>query len=172
MPIVTPDFNPGWSKKDHPIVIVSWKDAKAYCDWAYLDLPTEAEWEYACRGGLAFKEYPWGNEFDRSKLRCSEIFAGDSGGTSAVGAYPANGYGLHDMMGNVMQWCSDFYSAYAPKETDNPQGPTSGKRQRVVRGGSWHGYHQVGFRCAYRYKANPTDIATLFGFRCVYRGHR
>ena len=164
-------FNAGWGKKDHPIVNVSWNDAKGYCAWAGVDLPTEAEWEYGARGGLSGKAYPWGDVFDRRKLRCSDKEFGDSGGTSSVGSYPANGYGLYDMAGNVWQWCSDWYGAnyYKSSPTRNPQGSASGTG-RVLRGGSWNYFTPDNFLCALRYGNIPDLRNGSDGFRVVFRG--
>ena len=163
-----PYFNKGWSKLDHPIVNVSWADAKRYCAWAGVRLPTEAEWEYAARGGLKGKKYPWGDEFDGSK--CANLVSPNGlSGTVSVGSYAANGYGLHDMSGNVWEWCSDWYSVYNPSDTNNPHGSTSGA-VRVLRGGSWDDATPDNFRCAYRYFNYPDIRYDDFGFRVVSRG--
>ena len=170
-----PDFNANWRNKNHPMVNVSWEEAMAYCKWLSkktgksYDLPTEAEWEYASRGGLEGKKYPWGDDFDRSLLRCSENKAGDSGGTIAVGSYPANGYGLHDMSGNVWEWCKDWYGEdyYKSSPSANPQGPTTGD-SRVLRGGGWFLNYPDIFRCAVRYGVIPAGRINDFGFRPVF----
>jgi len=163
-------FNSNWSKADHPIVNVSWKDAQAYCDWAGMHLPTEAEWEKAARGTDG-RLYAWGNEWDANKCQCSKMVFGDSGGTSAVGSYPsgASAYGLLDMAGNVDEWCSDWYDRNYMKTGPgiNPTGPTSGG-SRVVRGGSWDIYSPYGFRSASRDYVGPNDARDgYFGFRCA-----
>ena len=148
-----PDFNRNWSKEDHPIVNVSWHDATAYCAWAGVELPTEAQWEKAARGTDG-RQYPWGDEWDARKCQCSKKTYGDAGGTSAVGHYPANDYGLYDMAGNVWEWCADWYE--------------EGK-SRALRGGSWYYYRPSDFRCAYRYWGDPGGRNVLRGFRCVAR---
>lgn len=184
-----PDFNPNWSKKDHPIVNVSYNDALAYCKWASGDnpgsvrLPTEAEWEKAARGGQTGLKYPWGNEFDAGKLWCSKHTEDDAGGTTAVGSFAPNGYGLYDMAGNVWQWCSDWFDAAfysSPLATKlNPDNQTFGeKKARVLRGGSWGDTNPVIFRCAGRvYDAPdlhnaPAGRGNHFGFRCVSASSR
>ncbi len=169
-------FNPNWSKGDHPIVNVDWAGAKAYCDWVSkevgvaCDLPTEAEWECAARGGLKEKVFPWGDVFDKTKLHRSKERRGDAGGTAPVGTHPANGYGLYDMAGNVWEWCNDWYAEkYNPNDTDNPKGPPKGQ-YHVLRGGSWEYVFPGAFRCAARSTLNlPDQSLDAVGFRVVFR---
>ncbi|MBC8141815.1 MAG: SUMF1/EgtB/PvdO family nonheme iron enzyme [Armatimonadetes bacterium] len=151
-------FNPGWSKRDHPIVNVSWNDAKAYCDWAGMKLPTEEQWEKAARGTQG-NLYPWGNDFDRSKLWCSKLSPGDAGGTTRAGAFVsgASPYGVLDMAGNAWQWCEDWYD--------------SSDKERVLRGASWFYEDAVVFRASFRGRYSPSDRGLyVSGFRAVSPG--
>jgi formylglycine-generating enzyme required for sulfatase activity len=154
---------PSWNGENHPVVNVTWDDANAYCEWAGERLPTEAEWEYAARGGLEGKKYPWGDSFDSSKANRD----GKEDGyeyTSPVGSFPANGYGLHDMAGNAREWCRDWYGDYSPGSGSNPQGPASGD-MRVLRGGSWDDIPKT-LRVSCR-DGNYPDSRSDIGFRCA-----
>ena len=113
-----PEFNRGREKEDHPIVNVSWEDAKAYCEWAGGRLPTEAEWEYAARGEKEGLKYPWGDEISEEHAN----YGRNVGGTSVVGSYPANDFGLYDMAGNVWEWVADGYDQnyYSKSPKKNP----------------------------------------------------
>lgn len=162
------DFNDGWSKKSHPIVKVTWDEARSYCEWAGGRLPTEAEWEYAARGGRDGLKYPWGNERSHDEANYWR-----SGGrdvwknTAPVGSFAANGFGLYDMAGNVYEWIADWYDGeyYQHSPTANPSGPSSG-RQRVVRGGAGF-INPAVLRISTRLE-NPPDARRLgVGFRCV-----
>jgi len=155
----------GWID-DHPVVNVNWRDAVDYCAWAGLMLPTEAEWEYAAKGGQNV-EYPWGDEFDESKLVNS--VGGNNLQTAPVIRRDhvfVNRFGLVDMAGNVWQWCADRSGAYSSEDTVNPIGPTSG-RSRILRGGS--GWRQV-FRSSFRDWVGPRYMDIHGGFRCVSLG--
>jgi formylglycine-generating enzyme len=173
MPDAPKDFNQDWSKKDHPMVNVSWHDAQKFAEWATkvakitLLLPSEAQWEKAARG-VDGREYPWGNDWDSSKCCCGE---NSNGGTASVGSYPSGAneqYGLLDMAGNVWEWCLDWYGAdwYKNPESfkNDPSGPMKGST-RVLRGGSWWSHAPIVFRCACRYEIAPADWHDLWGFR-------
>lgn len=175
-------------RMDHPVVHVSWLDAQAYCKWAGKQLPTEAQWEYAARAGKDGKFYPWGNERNPDGEWKQNIWQGtfpieDTGDdgfktTAPVGTFEANGYGLHDMSGNVWEWCADFYQPeyYAVSPQKNPPGPDSsfdpqepGIIKRVQRGGSFMCSDQycVGYRVSARMKGEEDTGAFHTGFRCV-----
>ena len=158
----------GW-KDDHPIVNVNWEDADAYCRWVGGYLPSEAQWEKAARGGDG-RKYPWGNEWDNSRLQCSKKKYADAKSTAPVGSFlgGASPYGALDMAGNVWEWCADWYEEDYPKSAPNknPTGPAQGSR-RVLRGGSWYFIIPDFFRAAYRNWLFPTGRYILVGFRCA-----
>jgi formylglycine-generating enzyme required for sulfatase activity len=173
---------------DQPVVQVSWEEASAYATWLSgksnkkLSLPTEAQWEYAARGGTTAARY-WGdspdsacgyanvhdqtskrvNKFDWEMHNCDDGYAG----TAPVGSFRPNAYGLYDMLGNVWEWCSDWYAKdyYASSPRNNPQGASSGSG-RVIRGGSW-GSLPRGVRSALRYGDEPGYRHSILGFRLV-----
>ncbi len=182
---------------DHPVVHVAYADAAAYADWAGKALPSEAEWEFAARGGLAGEEFCWGSDFTPEGKHMANTWQGefpwqntyDDGyeWTAPVGSFPPNGYGLHDMAGNVWEWTSDFYQEHGKIDSpcctlDNPRGARQedsyDRRQpeiviprRVMKGGS--------YLCAPNYcrryrpaarMAQPIDTSTChLGFRCILR---
>ncbi len=157
-------FRCGDDYPDHPVTGVSWQDARDYAQWAGKRLPTEAEWEYAARGGLAGQRYPHGNELSPA---FGNYAGNEQDGTVPVASYEPNGYGLYDMMGNVCEWVIDRYSAtyYGESEELCPAGPEHG-RFRVIRGGGWKsgpGCVSVDHRNAL--PANWVDFNV--GFRCV-----
>ena len=155
-------------KDDHPVVGVTWKEAIRYCKWVGGRLPTEAEWEYAARAGKDGHKYPWGNEpsHDRANYR------GKSGrdtfnGTAPVGSFPANDWGLHDMAGNVWEWCSDWYDEdyYSDEPAKDPRGPSS-TGERVLRGGSSYNL-PWSLRASLRGRLGPGDRGNDVSFRCA-----
>ena len=193
----------GTDMSRHPVIQVSWYGAVAYCNWKSLQdgyedchdistwecdfskegyrLPTEAEWEYAARGGEndPYYRYPWGDSIDGSKANygsSGDIYeTGDEPWTTPVGYYDgnqtptgtdmSNGYGLYDMAGNVFDWCNDWYSSvyYEQSPYDNPQGPVSGA-YRILRGNGWSG-NDIYCRVAYRYRHSSATRYNGIGFR-------
>ena len=165
---------------DHPAVHISWRDADAYCQWAGRRLPTEAEWEYAARGGLVGAAFPWGDELEPAGEHRMNVWQGefpklDTGadgfvGTAPVDAFAPNGYGLFNMTGNVWEWCADWYDAayYPTSPPADPQGPPDGSHH-VMRGGSYlcHTSYCNRYRVAAR-SGNGVDSSTgNLGFRCA-----
>lgn len=167
-------------RMDHPVVHVSWNDAMAYCRWSGKRLPTEAEWEYAARGGLIQKKFPWGDELTpEGEHRCNiwqgvfpDINTMDDGylGTAPAKSFKPNNFGLYNMAGNVWEWCNDWFSRDFHKTSSpvNPKGPESGNA-KVIRGGSFlcHDSYCNRYRVAAR-SSNTVDSSTSnMGFRCV-----
>jgi sulfatase modifying factor 1 len=166
-----PAFNRNWAQSDHPINKVKWEDALAFCRWAGGRLPTEAEWEYAARGGRDGAAYPWGDDpptCTKGSTNGARFVDCPGLSTDAVASYSANGFGLFDMAGNVWEWCADWYdgSPYSPSPATDPTGPLRSDRdEKVQRGGSlnygaksmhlsdrksgWRGEDDYGFRCAW-----------------------
>jgi len=161
-------FSVETDKKDWPVVYVTWFGAKAFALFNYLDLPTEAEWEYACKGGM---QYEYGSDdgtIDGTKANY-DYGAGAYEHPVDVGRYPMNPFGLFDMSGNVSEWCHDWYDNYPVAPQFNPSGPASSPiNNRIFRGGSWHNDEQP-CRSYWRDWVNPNDAGPLKGFRVVHR---
>lgn len=168
-------------KRDaHPVVHVSWADANAYACWAGKRLPTEAEWEFACRGGLEQKLYPWGDELTPGgKHRCNiwqgkfpTEDRGDDGytGTAPARSFKPNGLGFYNLTGNVWEWVSDWFSPTNHRKGpgENPLGPAQGDR-KVMRGGSYlcHESYCNRYRCSARTANTPDSSSGHLGFRCA-----
>ena len=193
-----PEFvwqHPGFEQtSQHPVVCVSWNDARAYCYWLAeqtgyaIRLPTEAEWEYACRSGGtdlfstgASPQSLWGNAnlADRSLQRvfpAADWAAAWNDGhpfTAPVGLYAPNAFGLYDMHGNVGEWCADWYDGnyYSRSPSKDPTGPRRGAGYHVVRGGSWYN-HALACRASNRHDGVPTARSQTNGFRVAFSDRR
>ena len=151
----------------YPVTFVSWYAAAAYCQTQGKRLPTEGEWEYAARGGLSGKEFPWGDEMpDKARANYS---ATGIGGPTAVGVYPANGYGLHDMSGNVWEFLADEWSKYPTANSGNLSTTPDFLKvttRRALRGGSFGG-SPINLRVTYRDSHAPENAVEHVGFRCA-----
>ncbi|NMH97865.1 formylglycine-generating enzyme family protein [Pseudonocardia acidicola] len=165
-------------RADHPVVHVSWNDAMAFCTWSRTRLPTEAEWEFAARGGLARQPFPWGSDLEPGGRHRMNVFQGrfpghntcadGFAGTAPVHAFPPNGYGLHNVTGNVWEWCADWFDPgyYARSPARNPTGGPHGA-YRVIRGGSYlcHASYCDRYRVDARNASEPDSSTGNTGFR-------
>jgi formylglycine-generating enzyme required for sulfatase activity len=174
-----PDSNIA-ARDEYPVTHVSWNDASEFARWAGKRLPTEAEWEFAARGGLEQNRFPWGDELTPGGRHVCNIWQGEFptrdlaedgyAGTSPVYAFPPNAYGLFSVSGNTWEWCADwFHPAYhLVGARTNPTGPSIGKG-RVMKGGSYlcHASYCNRYRVAARTSNTPDSSTTNIGFRCV-----
>jgi sulfatase modifying factor 1 len=165
---------------NYPVVHVSWNDAETFCRWSGQRLPTEAEWEYAARGGLEQKVHPWGDKLrPNGEHRCNiwqgdfpNHDTGDDGytGTCPVDAFPPNDFGLYSVTGNTWEWCSDWFSTnfHGTADRNNPKGPPQGNA-RVMKGGSFlcHKSYCNRYRVAARSSNTPDSSTSNVGFRCA-----
>lgn len=173
---------PEWNLDDHPVVNVTWDEARAYADWAGKRLPTEAEWEYVASGGVDDYEYVFQNSqqygknyeniadesMKRVKYNFPIVDGYDDGYvyTSPVGIFPPNKLGVCDLNGNVLEWCSDWYGEnYSKTDLRNPTGPPKGN-YKVIRGASWNRSGSY-MRTSYRTFYNPNVRFDFLGFRCA-----
>jgi len=168
------------AKDDEPVMQVSWNDAVAFAAWAQKRLPTEAEWEYAARGGLPGKTYVWGDELTPGGKYMANFWQGSFpardeakdgfASVAPVKSFPPNAYGLYEMTGNVWEWCADWYSPayYAQSPRENPQGPAFAQ-ERSMRGGSWMCAENfcTNYRVAGRSHATVDSGLNNLGFRCA-----
>ena len=172
-------------REDHPVVHVSWDDAQAFCAWAGVRLPTEAEWEYAARGGTQDTPFWWGKELTPGGKHAMNVWQGQFPlkntaadgyrGTAPADAFAPNPFGLFNVSGNVWEWCADWFDAgyYAVSPRENPTGPADGTA-RVMRGGSYlcHRSYCNRYRIDARSSNTPDSTAGNIGFRVVVPGER
>ena len=162
-------------RRDHPVVHVSWTDAQAYCQWAGRRLPTEAQWEFAARGGRAGTRLPWGDELRPGGVAMSNTFVGDfpvpaegtTPGTMPVDGFEPNGFGLYNVSGNVWEWCADWFDNRHPNgPLVDPTGPANGTA-RVIKGGSYmcHDSYCNRYRLGARSSNAPDSSTGNMGFR-------
>ena len=170
------DGTPQRHRVEHPVTLVSWSDAIAFCQWVAqatgqpVRLPSEAEWEHAARGGDPHAVYPNGAQIDTSRANyLDDATLKRANGTRRVGSYAPNPFGLFDMAGNVWEWVVDWYDAsyYAAPPVRNPRGPTDG-RFRILRGGGWAVADAGVLRCSHRHPVPVDTYSYSIGFRIAY----
>ena len=155
-------------REEHPVVLVNWHDAMAFARWAGKQLPTEAQWEKAARGGLVGRLYPWGNQSPSGSQSNFAQAPSEFPGTSPVRSFPHNGYGLYDMVGNVWQWCADRYGQYGClEESVDKEERVEMDALRVRRGGAWNVIQPFRLRCSNRGAMDAHAAVPNVGFRCV-----
>jgi len=165
------------NRPKHPVVHMALRDALAFCQWADCHLPTEAEWEFAARGGLDSEPFPWGLELEPAGVEMSNVWKGKfpdqttrsdgQVGTVPVTDFPPNGFGLHNTTGNVWEWTADrFTHLHSPRTARNPTGPLNGERY-VAKGGSYlcHASYCARYRTSSRQALDPGTVADNIGFR-------
>ncbi len=155
-------------RDNHPVNCVDWNQARTYCEWRGGNLPTEAQWEYAARGGNSSNHvFPWGNA-DPAAQCCWSGGGSSPASTCAVRSYPSGNspFGLSDMAGNVREWVLDWYDDYSPTATLNPRGPQTGTL-RVLRGGAWLSSAPADLRTSFRQPSYPSNRESVVGFRCA-----
>jgi sulfatase modifying factor 1 len=171
------------NRLDHPVVHVSWNDADAYCKWAGCRLPTEAQWEFAARCGLERKTFPWGDELEPDGEHRMNVWQGEFPrrntaadgflGTAPIGSFAPNGYGVHNLTGNVWEWTADWFDPTFRRRdrSRNPAGPPQGTH-RVQKGGSYlcHDSYCRRYRVAARQGLTPDSSTGNVGFRCARDG--
>jgi formylglycine-generating enzyme required for sulfatase activity len=172
-PYVWDDVHPPPGRADHPVTLVRFDDAVAYCAWLSAStrrvfrLPTEAEWEKAARGGVESKRYPWGDRLDHNMSNfLVDPASKASHGTTPCRLYPPNAFGLFDVAGNVWEWVQDWYDPgyYAVSPARNPAGPPAGYL-RVLRGGGWLVADVRMLSCSHRHEVPPDTYSYAIGFR-------
>jgi sulfatase modifying factor 1 len=168
MPPASPSTDPKWRFTDRPIINVTWEQAEAFCTWTGGSLPTEAQWEYAARGGQKGNIYPWGNDISRDRANYDGAGGNDRWTeTSPVGSFDANPLGLFDMAGNVWELTRDWYQKdyYQMSPVEDPPGPAASK-EHVARGGSWFSSPKQ-LRTSIRRRVGISERANHIGFRCI-----
>jgi formylglycine-generating enzyme required for sulfatase activity len=163
-----PGYNDGWRNKNHPMVKVTWDEAMGFCSWSGGRLPTEAEWEYAARGGADGLKYPWGNDRSHDQANFWRTGGNDHWQyTAPVASFPPNAFGLYDMAGNVYEWVADWYSEdyYESSPAQDPAGPLRG-RLRVARGGAGV-INPAVLRTSTRLRGAPSARNVSIGLRCA-----